>query len=150
MKKFISKILPACVIVVVVFLILLVLLSRSEDIPSYRFLGGRSPVACRDAKTEEVDKCYTYSFEGDFNDVFLKADAELIPAGFVDRTLPGLESHERRYWLKGSFPRGPVHIHIHNNREYREHPISKKGVLDIRAGWIVVEIMYWRNWWWPF
>ena len=52
MKKFISKILPACVIVIVILLIWLGLRLINGDgtLPSYRFLGGRNPVACRDVK----------------------------------------------------------------------------------------------------
>ena len=155
MKKFIAKIFPACVIIIVVLLILLGLLSvdGGGTVPSYRFLGGRSPTACRDVKTGSVDKCYTYSFEGDFNDfndVCLNAKAELIGAGFVDRTLPRNKSRERGYWLKSNFLRGSVKINIYNNRKYKLHRISKEGVLDNRDGWIVVTIIYWRNWWWPF
>ena len=122
---------------------LLFLLSRDSFVPSYRFLGGRNPTACRDVKTGSVDKCYTYSFVADFNNVCLNAKAELISAGFIDRTLPGNESRERRYWLNNKFPRGPVDIKIHNNHEYIEHPISKKGAIGPRDGWIVVEVIYW-------
>lgn len=147
MRKLISKIFPICVILIVVFLILFVLLPRDEAIPSYRFLGDREPVACREEKTGSVDTLYIYSFEGDFNDVCSNAKAELIPAGFIDRTLPGSESSERRYWLKGSFPRGPIDINILNNYEYIENPISKKGGLGRKDGWIVVTVAYWRNWW---
>ena len=147
MKKFISKILRSCLVVIVILLILLVILPRRADIPSYRFLGGRNPTDCKDAKTGSVDKLYIYSFEADFNDVCSNAKAELIPAGFIDRTHPGNESSERRYWLKGSFPRGPIDINILDNYEYIEHPISKKGGLGRKDGWIVVTIAYWRNWW---
>ena len=155
MKKFISKILPACVIVVVVFLILLVLLSRSEDIPSYRFLGGRSPIAYKDVKTQGIDKCYYYSFEGDFNDICLKADAELIGSGFVvntniGKTLSGNEYSIRNYMQKNRFPRGPVWIVIQNNREYIENPDSENRALHPKDGWVVVMITYWRGWQWAF
>ena len=155
MKKFVIKISLAFVIIIVVLLILLGLRSVDGDgtAPSYSFLAGRSPVACREVKTGSVDKCYVYSFEGDFNDfndVCLNAKAELILAGFVDRTLPRDKSSERDYWLKSNFPRGQVKINIYNNRKYIEHRISKEGVLDNIDGWIVVTIVYWRNWWWPF
>jgi hypothetical protein len=104
-------------------------------------------VACREVKTGSVDKCYSYSFEADFNDVCSQAGTELISKGFVDRTLPGRKTLERDYWLKSSFPRAPIKIMIHNNHRYIEHTISKKGELHPRDGWIVVEIAYWRNWW---
>jgi len=146
MKKSVIKISLAFVIITIVLLILLGLRSRDEVAPSYRFLGGRNPVACKDGKTRNVDKYYTYSFEADFNDVCLNAKAELISAGFVDRTLPRDESREHTYWLKNSFPRGPVRIVIHNNHEYVELPISKDGALGDKNGCIVVEIAYWRGW----
>ena len=146
MRKHIFKIFPICVIVIVLLLILFVLLPRDEAVPSYRFLDGRDPVAIREEKTGSVDKCYSYSFEANFNDICSNADTELIGAGFIDRTLPRDKSRERDYWLKSSFPRGPVKIKIYNNRKYIEHPISKKGELHPRDGWIVVEIAYWR-WW---
>ena len=147
MRKHIFKIFPICVIVIVLLLILFMLLPCTEEIPSYRFLAGRSPVACRDVIKGSVDKCYSYSFEADFNDVCSNAEAELISEGFVDRTLPRRKSLKRDYWLPGKFPRGPIKIMINNNYEYIEHPISKKGELHPRDGWIVVEIAYWRNWW---
>jgi hypothetical protein len=145
MKKSVIKISLAFVIIAAVILFLLILLSRDSE-PSYSFLAGRSPVACRDVKKGSVDKCYSYSFEADFNDVCSNAGAELISEGFVDRTLPGRKTLERDYWLKSSFPRGPIRIKIYNNRKYVEHPISKKGGLGPGNGWVVVEIMYWR-WW---
>ncbi len=147
MKKYIITISLACVIVIIVVLILLGLRSIDEDIPSYRFLGGRNPTACKDAKTGSVDKLYIYSFEADFNDVCLNAKTELISAGFVDRTHPGNVSSERRYWLKGSFPRGPIDINILNNYEHIEHPISKEGGLGHKDGWVNVEVRYGRGWW---
>ena len=153
MKK--SDFTASLVIIIVCVLLMIMLWLRSGDsfVPSYRFLGGLSPVACKKANREtedsrgNVDTLYIYSFEADFNDVCLNAKSELTSAGFVNRTHPGNESHERRYWLKGSFPRGPVDINILNNYEYIEHPISKKGGLGHKDGWIVVTIAYWRNWW---
>ena len=147
MKKFVIKISLAFVIIAIVLLILLGLRSLDSFVPSYRFLGGRNPTAYREfnEKSRAEDKLYTYSFEADFNDVCSNAKAELISAGFVDRTLPSDKSREHTYWLKNSFPRGPVKIKIHNNHEYIELPISKDGGLGPRDGWIVVEIIYWRG-----
>lgn len=62
MKKFVIKISLICVIIAILLLTLFVLLSRDEDIPSYRFLGGRNPTACEKGKAQHVDKLYTYSF----------------------------------------------------------------------------------------
>lgn len=155
MKKFISKILPACVIVIVILLILLGLRSRNEVVPSYRFLDGRNPITCKKAKTGNEDKRYTYSFEVDFNDVCSKADAELIPTGFASNTLvfknlSGNEFPYRVYWLKGRFPRGMVWIYIYSKVQYIELPDSKKGASCEKDGWVMVEIVYWRGWRWPF
>jgi len=150
MKKSIAKLSLAFVIIAALVLILVGLQSLDEVVPSYRFLGGRNPVAFRDVKTGGTDKCYTYSFEADFNDVCSNAEAELIGEGFVDGTQPGYKSRVRDYWLKNKFPRGKVWIYIHNNHEYIKHPDSKDGALGEKDGWIVVTIAYWRNWWWPF
>lgn len=157
MKKFDITVSLGIIILCVLLMILLGLRSRDGDgtAPSYRFLGGRNPITCKDVKTGGMDKCYYYSFEGDFNDICLKADAELIGAGFVVRpnvgkTLSGKEYSIRDYLQKNRFPRGAVWIVIENNRKYIEHRISKEGVLDNIDGWIVITIVYWRNWWWPF
>lgn len=119
MKKFVIKISLAIIIIAVVLLIFLGLRSRDSFVPSYSFLGGRNPTASKKANrgTEDSrgkeDKRYIYSFEADFNDLCLKADAELIPAGFASNTLvfknlSGNEFPYRVYWLKGRFPRGTV------------------------------------------
>jgi len=155
MKKFISKIFLICVIVIVVLLILFVLLPRDEAAPSYHFLDGRSPTVCKDVKTQGVDRFYAYSFKADFNDVCLKADAELIGAGFVVRTnigktLSGNEYSIRNYMQKNRYPHGPVWIVIQNNREYIGNPTSKRSAFVEKDGWVVVMITYWRNWRWPF
>ena len=155
MKKFVIKISLGIIILSAGLMIFVGLRSidGDETIPSYRFLDDRSPTACKKAKTGGMDKCYAYSFEGDindFNDVCLKADTELIPAGFVDRTQPRYRSRERDYWLKNKFPRGPVHIVIRNDHAYIEYPDSKEGGLCIRKGCFVVMITYWRGWRWPF
>ena len=154
-KKLVIKISLTFVIIAVVLLILLGLLSRSEDIPSYRFLAGREPTVFKDVKTQGVDKFYAYSFEADFNDVCLKADAELIGVDFVVRTNigkthSGNEYSIRNYVQKNRFPRGPVWIVIQNNREYRKHPDSEKRAISPKDGWVVVMITYWRSWRWPF
>ena len=86
---------------------------------------------------------YTYSFEADFNDVCSNAKAELISAGFVDRTLPHDVSREHTYWLQNRFPRVPVEIVIYNNLGY----IEKYRALGEKDGWVVVEIVYRRSWW---
>jgi len=142
MKKYVITVSLGIIILCILLLILLGLRSREEVVPSYRFLAGRNPTACKDGKTPNVDKLYTYSFEADFNDVCSNAKAELISAGFVDRTLPANKFREHRYWLKNSFPRGPVRIVIHNNHEY----IEKYSAVGPRNGWVVVEIAYWRDW----
>ena len=147
MKK--SDIAASLLIIIVCVLLMIMLWLRTiggdGTLPSYRFLGDQNPVACREEKTGSVDKCYVYSFEGDcndFNDVCSQADAELIGAGFIDRTLPLNKSRESDYWLKSSFPRGPVKIKIYNNCAYNE----KYNAIGNKDDWIVVEIMYQRNW----
>jgi len=156
MKKFVIKISLAFVIIAVVLLILLGLRSRDEVAPSYRFLDGRNPVAYSEQIIDEIQykqKLYTYSFEGDFNDVCSKADAELIPDGFVCKTfvvenLAGNEFPCRSYRLKARFLRGSVSIYIYNNRQYTELPNPQKDALYMKEGWVTVEIA--RGWRWPF
>ena len=161
MKKFISRILLACVIVIVVLLILLVLLSSEEAVPSYRFLGGREPINFEKANRSDEDRRYAYSFEGDFNDLCSKADAELIGTGFVGKNLTGesLSGNEyitRYYWLKGRFPRGPVWININNNLQYTDlHDLytnvpKSNYALSEKDGWVMIEVIYGRGWRWPF
>ena len=144
MKKSIIKISLAIIIICVLLMILVGLRSRNEDIPWYRFLGGRIPTVYFEynEKSRAEDKLYTYSFEADFNDVCLNAEAELIPSGFVDRTIPGEKSSKHTYLLKKIFHRRSVQIVIHNNHEY----IHKDDALGPKDGWIVVEIAYWRGW----
>ena len=157
MKKYVIKISVVCVIVIVLLLmIVLVIRSLNEVEPSYPFLDGRSPVAYSELRIDEIQykqKLYTYSFEGDFNDVCSRADAELIPDGFVCKTfvvenLAGNEFPCRSYRLKARFPRGSVFIYIYNNRQYTELPNPQKDALYMKEGWITVEIA--RGWRWPF
>ena len=145
MKKFVIKISLAFVILAALILILLVLLSHDEDIPSYRFLGGLNPAAYKEFndKSHAEDRLYIYSFEGDFNDVCTKARAELISAGFVDRTLPTEKSRMHTFWLKEFFHRNPVNIRIYNNHMY----IEKDDAIGPKDGWIVVEVGYWPGQW---
>ena len=145
MKKFDITVSLGIIILLAGLMIMLGLLSRYSFVPSYRFLAGRNPTACREDKWGGVDKCYTYSFEADFNSICSNAEAELIGAGFIDRTLPGNESRERRYWLKGSFLHGPVDIKIFNNTQYIEDPISKGGGLGPEDGWVVVTVAFWQG-----
>jgi len=157
MKKFVIKISLACVIVIVILLILFVLLSRDEDIPSYRFLDGRNLAAYKDVKTGRMDKYYIYSFEADYNDVCSKADAELIPAGFVGSTIvddtvvnknfSDIMSSFRVYYLKGIFPRGPIWIYIYKNRKCIKLPNSNDYKIADKDGWVNVEVRYGRGWW---
>jgi len=161
MKKFIARILPLCVIVIVILLILVGLRSIDGDgtVPSYGFLGGRNPVACENGKTEFTDKRYTYSFEADYNDLCSKADAELIPAGFVgstivddtvvDKTFSDIMSSFRVYYLKGRFPRGSICIYIYKNRQCIKLPNSNDYARADKDGWVMVEVVYGR-WRWPF
>ena len=147
MKKFEITVSLGIIIICVLLMILLGLRPRDEDIPWYRFLGGRIPTFYTEfhEKSRAEDILYTYSFEADFNDVCLNANTELISAGFVDRTLPSENFRKHTYWLKKIFHRRSVLIVIHNN-QYIEHPISKDGALSEKDGWIVVEISYWRGW----
>ena len=166
MKKFDITVSLGIIILCVLLMILVVL--RSIDgggtAPSYRFLAGRDPITCEKAKkgTEDSrgaeDRRYTYSFEADFNDVCSKADAELIPAGFVDKTLVaeslfGDESSLRTYYLKARFPRGPVWVHIYNSQFVALIEIFKKitksehYTIAEKDGWVTVEIVYRRSWW---
>ena len=159
MKKLVIKIFLVCLIIAALVLILFGLRSicGDETLPSYRFLDGQYPAECKKAngRIEDnlgiLDKVYTYEFEADFNDLCLIADAELIPAGFrgttlVGHTLPGPENSIRSYRKKGRFPRGSVRIWIHGKEQYSEIPLSNEDTLDL----IMVEIVYYRGWRWPF
>lgn len=152
MKK--SDITASLLIIIVCVLLMIMLWLRSIDgggtPPSYLFLGERSPITCKIADKGKEDRRYIYSFEADFNDVCLKADAELIPTGFVHINLPGKEFNSRYYWLNDKFPRGPVWVFIHNNHAYIEFPNSNKDAIYPSDGWIVIEVVYWRGWRWPF
>lgn len=158
MKKFVIKIYLAFVIIAVGLMILVGFRTIDGDgtVPSYRFLGGRNPVKCEKAKTENEDRRYTYSFEADFNDICSKADTELIPAGFVgttvvddtvvDKFFSDVMSSLRIYDLDGRFPRGPIWIYIYKNRQCIKLPNSNDYAIAEKDGWVRVEVVYWRGW----
>ena len=164
MKNYIIKISLAFVIIAALVLIMLGLRSIDGDgtAPSYSFLAGRSPITCEKRRTSNEETYYTYSFKADFNDVCLKADAELIGAGFVAKNLTGksLSGNEyitRYYWQKNRFPRGPIWININNNLQYtdlHDHyintPKSMHYGLAEKEDWIMIEVIYGRGWRWPF
>jgi hypothetical protein len=157
MKKYVIKISLAIFIVAVVLLILLWLRTSDRDgtAPSYRFLGGRSPIKYEKSKTGIAEKRYIYSFEADFNDICLNMDVELNGENFVCRNvvgkdLSGNEHSIRDYWIPNRFPRGQVWIVIHNNLQYIELQNSKKDALCEKDGWNVIDIAYGRGWQWPF
>lgn len=161
MKKFDITVSLGIIILCVLLMIMVGLRSIDRDgtVPSYGFLGGRNPVACENGKTEFTDKRYTYSFEADYNDLCSKADAELIPAGFVgstivddtvvDKTFSDIMSSFRVYYLKGGFPRGPIWIYIYKNRQCIKLPNSNDYARADKDGWVMVEVVYGR-WRWPF
>jgi len=162
MKKFDITVSLGIIILCILLMIMVGLRSVGGDgtLPSYSFLGGRNPIKCEKAKTENEDRRYTYSFEADFNDICLKADAELIPAGFVGstvvddtvvvKTFSDIMSSLRVYYLKGRFPRGPMWIYIYDNRQYIKLPNSNDYAIAEKDGWVRVEVVYWRGWRWPF
>jgi hypothetical protein len=158
MKK--SDITASLLIIITCVLLVIFLGLRLIDgdgtAPSYRFLAGRDPITCEKAKTEITDKRYTYSFEADFNDICSKADAELIPDGFIGNTisidnLSGSEPLCRMYWPPRSwFPRGPVWVYIYKNRQYIKFPNSEHSAFCEKDGWVMVEVVYFHGWRWPF
>lgn len=167
MKKFDITASLAIIIVCVLLTIMLWLRTSDGNAPSYSFLDGRNPISCEKTKRDEgirgiEDGRYTYSFEADFNDLCLKADAELIPAGFssnsrVSINLSGDVSPIRIYDLKERFPRGQVWIYIYNNRQYIDMhdlntsvPKSEDYKMAEKNGWVMVEVIYYRGWRWPF
>jgi hypothetical protein len=158
-----SDIAASLVIIIVCALLMIMLWLRTSDrggtAPSYSFLAGREPITCKIANrgTEDSrgveDRRYTYSFEADFNDLCSKANAELIPSGFVANTIVGeaLLGYECRiYYLKPRFPRGPVCIYIYDYRQYIKHQNSNNYAISLKDGWVTVEIVYYRGWRWPF
>jgi len=171
MKK--SDITASLLIIIMCILLVIFLGLRSIDgyiggggtAPSYRFLAGREPITCKiaDKGTEDSsgieDRRYVYSFEADYNDLCSKANAELIPAGFVGNTIVGealLGNECRIYDLNGRFPRRPICIYIYKNTQYIDlhdlyKNISKSNyALSDKDGWVMVEIVYYRGWRWPF
>jgi hypothetical protein len=166
MRKLISKIFLAFVIIAALVLIWLGLrlINEDETAPSYSFLAGQYPTECKKAngRIEDsrglLDRRYIYSFEADFDDLCLKADAELIPAGFsrnsrIVKNLSGDDSPYRIYRiynLKERFPRGPVWIVIYNDIQCVKFPNSKHNGLSEKDGWVMIEVIYGRGWRWPF
>jgi hypothetical protein len=156
MKKFVITVSLGIIIIAAGLLILLGLRTIGGDgtVPSYRFLGDRDPMVCKKAKKGNEDKRYIYSFEADFNDLCSKTYSELKPKGFtangIVRILSGKESKERNFRLKESFPRGTVSINIYNNRQCVKLPNSNDYAISPKDGWVMVEIVYYRGWQWPF
>ena len=152
-----SDIAASLVIIIVCALLMIMLWLRTSDrggtAPSYSFLAGRNPISCKIANRGTEDIRYTYSFEADFNDLCSKANAELIPDGFVGNTIVGeaLLGHECRiYDLNGRFPRGPVCIYIYDYRQCIKLLNSNDYAISLKDGWVTVEISYGRGWQWPF
>ena len=161
-----SDITASLVIIIVCVLLMIMLWLRTSNgdgtAPSYRFLADRNPAAYKEFNDQShaVDRVSIYSFEADCNDLCSKAHAELTPDGFDVRTsvqiLSGHELRERFYYLKERFPRGPVWIHIYDNRQYIDlhdlyNYIPKSNyALSEKDGWVVVTIVYGRGWRWPF
>jgi len=154
-----SDIIASLVIIVVCVLLMIMLGLRTSDrdgtAPSYRFLAGRNPITFEKANGGIEDRSYTYSFEADYNDICSKADAELIPAGFVGKTVVDKAFSDngvpcRIYYLKERFPRGPVWIYIYDNRQYIKFSNSNNYAISLKDGWITVEVAYGRGWHWPF
>jgi hypothetical protein len=155
MKKY--DITASLLIIITCVLVVIFLSLRSIDgggtAPSYRFLGGQKPMVCKKADSPDDNIRYTYSFEADFNDLCSKADAELIPAGFVGSTLvdePFFGNKGRIYFQKERFPRGPVWVYIYDNVQCIKHTNSNNFGIAPKDGWIWVEVAYWRGWRWPF
>jgi hypothetical protein len=156
MKK--SDITASLLIIITCILLVILLSLRSIDgvgtVPSYSFLAGRNPIKYEKADKGNEDKRYIYSFEADYDDLWSKAYSELKPAGFtangIVRILSGKESKERTFQLKEKFPRGSVLIYIYNNVQYIKHTNSSNFDIAPKDGWVMVEIVYYRGWRWPF
>jgi len=146
MKKYVIKISLTFIIIAALVLIWLGLRLIDEDgtAPLYSFLAGREPINGEKANASDEEIRYIYSFEADFNDVCSKADAELIPDGFVVKTLvienlSGNKFPRRSYRLKKRFLNGPIRINISNGLAY----IEKEDTIGPKDDWILVEIIYW-------
>jgi hypothetical protein len=156
MKKFDLTVSLGIIILCVLLMIMVGLRScdRGGTAPSYSFLAGREPITCKIANRGTEDRRYIYSFEVDFNDICSKADAELIPDGFVgstgvDKSFSDNGAPYRIYYLKEKFLRGPVWINIYDKRRCIKHTSSNNYGIAPKDGWIWVEVVYWR-WQWPF
>ena len=153
-KRRVVRVSLVCIITAIILLALSGLLSHVEGGPSFRFLKGRKPVACRSELTARRlrSKSYYYSFPADFNDICLNARAELISAGFLDRTPPPPPNKSRSclYVLRGRFLRGIVAVLICKDHDYVGYEDSKYARLHPKDGWVTVEVVCVRRLWIPW
>ena len=151
-KRLLVRVSLVCIVTAIILLALSGLLSHVEGGPSFRFLKDHKPVAYRSELTARRwrSKNYYYSFPADFNDICLNARAELISAGFLDRTHPPKKSLSRLYVLRGRFLRGQVAVLICKDHDYVGYEDPKYARLHPKDGWVTVEVVCVRRLWIPW
>lgn len=152
MKKSAVKSYLAFVVIVGIFLTVTGLMlhySRPEpSMPSFSFLGGRKPAyhITNNSRTQYRITQDIYSFEADFDDVFPKANSELLALGFVDTTDSGL--WYRDYELRSGLPYERISVRIYKKHkllvfstpESSDYSSPDQYEFQNRDGWVSVEV----------
>lgn len=152
MKKSAVKRSLAFVVIVGIFLTVIGLLLRNSrsgpSMPSFSFLSGRKPAFHSKNNSQTMYRITNdiYSFEADFNNVCLNANAELLALGFVDTTQPIL--YCREYVFRGKLPYELVHVRISDNQkltvystpESSKYSSPERHAFHYRDGWVSVEV----------
>jgi hypothetical protein len=152
MKKTAVKRFLAFVVIVGIFLAVIGILSsysRSEpSMPSFEFLNGRKP-AYHCINNSQYQYSITqdiYSFEADSNDIFPKANSELLALGFVDMTDTG--QWHRDYELRTGLPYERIWVRIYKKHklsvystpESSDYSSPDRYEFHTRDGWVSVEV----------
>lgn len=131
--------------------------SRPEpSMLSFKFLNGRKPAyRCINNHLGNKITQDIYSFEADFNDIFPKANSELLALDFADKTRPISEQWHRNYSLrKGPYERIHVTIYkrqklgVYSTPESSDYSSPDRYEFHVRDGWtsvmVSVEVVPWR------
>jgi len=152
MKKSAVKSYLAFVVIVGIFLTVTGLMlhySRPEpSMPSFSFLGGRKSAyhSTNNSRTQYRITQDIYSFEADFDDVFPKANSELLALGFVDTTDSGL--WHRDYEFRSGLPYERIRVRIYNKHkllvfstpESSDYSSTDRHEFHTIDGWVSVTV----------
>jgi hypothetical protein len=149
------------VAIVAIFMTMIALVSHYSmpvsSMPSFNFLGDRKPAyhTMNNSQTQKRITQDIYSFEANFDDIFLDANKELLTLGFVDKTHSGSELWHRDYsFLNGPYEQIRVRIYTRHKLSVYSSPKSSdysspdRHEFHLRDGWISVtvsvEVVPWR------